>query len=98
MATLASETRIAPGKVGILRFSITGALSAAVFFILCWVAAWLSIGLFTHKFIPLFTDAESTSSLALFLGTCVALVFGLVVGALVAFFYNLLASLDGREI
>ena len=98
MATLASETRIAPGKVGVLRFSITGALSAAVFFILCWVASLLSIDLITHGFIPLFTDAELTSTMALFQGTCMALLFGLVAGALIALFYNLLASLDGREI
>ena len=98
MATLASGTRIAPGKVGVLRFSIAGALSAGVFFILCWLAAWLSIGLVSHMFIPLFTDAAATSGLALFKGTCAALLFGLVAGALIAFFYNLLASLDDREI
>ena len=98
MATLASGTRISPGKVGVLRFSITGALSAGAFFILCWLAAWLSISLVSHMFIPLFTDAAATSGLALFKGTCAAVLFGLVAGALIALFYNLLASLDGREI
>ena len=98
MATLAYETRIAPGNVGVLRFSITGALSAGAFFILCWLAALLPIGPATHMFIRLFTDAEITSSLALFVGTCWALLFGLVAGALIALIYNLLASLDGREI
>ena len=98
MATLASETRIAPNKVGVLRFSITGALSVGVFFILCWLAALLPIGPATHMFIRLFTDAEITSTLALFQGTCWSLLFGLVAGALIALFYNLLASLDGREI
>lgn len=98
MATLASGTRIAPGKVGVLRFSITGALSAGVFFILCWLAAWLSIGSATHMYIQLFANAEITSALALFQGACWSLVFGLVAGALIALFYNLLASLDGRQI
>ena len=98
MATLASGTRIARGKVGVLRFSITGALSAGVGFVLCWLAAWLSISLFSHAFIPLFTNAAATSGLALFKGTCAAALFGLVAGALIAFFYNLLASLDEREI
>jgi hypothetical protein len=98
MATLATQTRIAPNKVGVLRFSITGALSAGLFFILCWLAAWLSIALVSHMFIPLFTDAEIGSGLALFKGTCGALLFGLVAGALIAIFYNLLASLDEREI
>lgn len=98
MATLAADTRIAPNKVGVLRFSITGALSAAVFFILCWLAALLPIGPATHMFIRLFTDAEITSTMALFLGTCWSFLFGLVAGGLVAIFYNLLASLDGQEI
>jgi uncharacterized membrane protein YhaH (DUF805 family) len=98
MATIATETRIARGKVGVLRFSITGALSAGVFFILCWLAALLSIGPAAHMFVRLFADAEITSTLALFQGTCWALLFGLIAGALIALFYNLLGSLDGREI
>jgi hypothetical protein len=98
MATLATQTRIAPNKAGVLRFSITGALSAGAFFILCWLGAWLSIDLVSHMFIPLFTDAEISSGLALFKGTCGALLFGLVAGALIAIIYNLLASLDEREI
>ena len=43
MATLASGTRIAPGKVGVLRLSITGALAAGAGFILAFCAAGAAV-------------------------------------------------------
>ena len=98
MATLASETRIVPNKVGMLRFSVTGALASAIFFILCWLGAQLSIGPASHMYIQLFTDEHVTSGLALLQGACWSLLFGLLTGGLIAFFYNILASLDGREL
>ena len=96
MATLATETKVSSNKAGILRFAVTGALAATVFFVLCWVGVLLPIGPATHMYVELFTDAEMSSGLALLQGVCWSLAFGLIAGALIAFFYNLLAPLDGR--
>lgn len=96
MATLANVSGIASGKVGVIRFALTGALAATTFFIVCWLGSVLGIGFVTHMYIELFTYAETSSGLALLQGACLSLVFGLVVGGLVGFFYNLLAPLDGR--
>lgn len=96
MATLASETKVSSNKAGIARFALTGALAATVFFILCWLGVLLSIGPATHMYVELFTSAEMSSGLALLQGVCWSLAFGLIAGALIAFFYNLLAPLDGR--
>lgn len=95
MATLVKESRVVSGKAGILRFALTGAFAATVFFLLCWLGAALGIGP-THMYVALFTDAEVSSGLALIEGGCWSLVFGLIAGALIAFFYNLLAPVDGR--
>jgi len=96
MATLANESRVASSKVGVPRFALTGGLAATTFFVLCWLGAVLGIGPAIHMYIQLFTDAATTSGVALLLGACLSLVFGLVAGGLIAFFYNLLAPLDGR--
>ena len=79
-----------------LRSALTGALAAGVFFVFCWVGAFLPIGRATHMYLALFTSAEINSSLALVQGLCWSLGFGLIAGTLIAFIYNLLAPLDRR--
>ena len=96
MATLAGETRVASTKVSILRFALTGALAGTAFAILCWLGARLGIGPVTHMYLQLFTAGEIDSGIALLIAACSSFLAGLVVGGLVAFFYNLLAPLDGR--
>ena len=96
MATLASETNIASGKVDVVRFALTGALSASIFFILCWIGAFLPFGPATHMYVQLFTGADVNSGLALWQGLCWSLVFGLIAGALIAICHKLVAAVDGR--
>lgn len=96
MATLASKTTIAPGRAGVVRFALTGALASTIFFFLCWVGAFLPFGPATHMYLQLFTSAEVNSALALWQGLCWSLAFGLIAGALIALSYNLVASLDER--
>lgn len=96
MATIATETSVLSRKASVLRVALTGALASGVFFVLCWVGAFLPIGPAPHMYLELFTYAEISSGLALLQGLCWSFVFGLVAGALIAFFYNLLAPLDGR--
>ena len=45
-------------RLGVLRLALTGALSAAIFYALCWVGAKLLIGPATHMYLRLFTNAE----------------------------------------
>ena len=96
MATLASDTRAVPHRLGILRLAFTGALSATAFAVLCWVGARLGLGPVTHMYLQLFTTADTGSALALLIAVCASFVAGLVAGGLIAFFYNVLEWLDGR--
>jgi hypothetical protein len=92
MATIREDAR----KLDVLRLSLTGAIAAAAFYILCWIGAQLPIGPATHMYLNLFTSAERSSGLALVQGACWSIVFGLVAGALIALIYNALAFLDRR--
>ena len=91
MATTASE---GGRKLSVVRLALTGAIAAGIFFLLCWVGAFLPIGPATHAYIQLFTNAEMGTALALVQGLCWSLVFGLVAGTLVALVYNALGALD----
>ena len=95
MATT-SEINGSSRTANVLRLALTGALAAGVFYVICWVGAFLPIGPATHMYLALFTNAEVNSSLALVQGLCWSLGFGLIAGTLIAFFYNLLAPLDRR--
>ena len=96
MATLASKTIIAPGRAGVVRFALTGALTSTLFFFSCWLGAFLPLGPTTHMYLQLFTSGEVNSVLVLWQGLCWSLAFGLIGGALIALSYNLVASLDKR--
>ena len=96
MATISDRAEINTSRVNVSRFAFTGALAAITFFILCWIGGFLPFGPATHMYVQLFTDAQPSSGLALLQGVCWSLVFGLVAGGLIAFYYNLLALLDAR--
>ncbi len=96
MATTTSETNGSSGRANVLRFALTGALAAGIFFVICWLGAFLPLGRVSHMYIALFTSEDITSSLALVQGFCWSLAFGLIAGSLIAFIYNLLAPLDRR--
>ncbi|MEO5613168.1 MAG: hypothetical protein ABIT68_10570 [Sphingomicrobium sp.] len=96
MATTTNEANGSSTKANVLRFALTGALAAAIFYVICWLGAFLPLGPASHMYIALFTSADITSSLALVQGFCWSLAFGLIAGSLIAFIYNLLAPLDRR--
>jgi hypothetical protein len=83
--------------VCVARVLVTGGATAAVAFILCWVATLLPFGGPTHAYISLFTDAGLGSTRALVDGTIWSLVFGALFGALLALIYNAAAPLDPRK-
>lgn len=96
MATPVRKTDTAPSRPDVVRFALTGALSATIFFFLCWVGAFLPFGPATHMYLQLFTSADANSGLALWQGLCWSLAFGLIAGALIALSYKLVALVDGR--
>jgi len=84
-------------QIGVLRLSLTGAIAAGLFYVLCWVGALiLPIGPASHMYLQLFTSAEITSTTALAQGLCWSIVFGLIAGALVAYVYDLPGALERR--
>ena len=94
MATTTNETSGSSSKANVRRFALTGALAAAIFYVICWLGAFLPIGPATHMYLKLFTSADIKSGLSLVQGLCWSLAFGLIAGALIASIYNLLAPLD----
>ena len=97
MATLVRETDTKATNVDVIRFALTGALSATLFFFLCWVGAFLPFGPATHMYLQLFTSADFNSGLALWQGLCWSLAFGLIAGALIALSYKLVAAVMGAD-
>lgn len=81
-------------RLGVLRVAIAAAATTVAFYLLCWIGALLPIGPATHTYLQLFTSAELASTSALAVGLCWSLAFGLIGGALFAYFYNLFVDLD----
>lgn len=78
----------------VVRFSLTGAISAGAFFVFCWIGALLPIGPATHMYLRLFTNADITSGQALLQGTLWSVGFGLITGVLLSVVYRATAFLD----
>jgi hypothetical protein len=83
-------------QVNVSRIALTGAAAAAIFYMLCWLGAILSLGPLSHMYLQLFTVAEMTSASALLQGTLWSFVFGLVAAGLFAIVYNILVPLERR--
>jgi hypothetical protein len=83
-------------RIGVLRLALTGAITAALVFVLCWLGTFIPFSSPTHAYIGLFTLAEMNSVAALCEGAAWSFLFGGVSGGLFAWIYNLLSGLDGR--
>ena len=80
-------------KACLLRFGISGALTLFILFALCWIGAVIWPAGPSHMFIALFTAAPMDSLQALLVGGCAAIFIGAVSGVLLAWTFNLTASL-----
>ena len=83
-------------RLGVARFAATGAITAGLLLVLCWIGAFLPVSSPTHAYIALFTNGETRSVAALVEATLWSLPFGALTGALLAWVYNRLAALDRR--
>jgi hypothetical protein len=72
---------------------VTGGVTAAIVFVLCWIGTFIPFSSPTHAYINLFTSADAGSLYSLYEGTLWSLLFGGLVGALFAAVYNAIAPL-----
>jgi len=82
--------------VGVLRLALTGAVTAAVVFVLCWIGTFIPFSSPTHAYIGLFTPAEMNSLGALGGGAVWSFLFGGLSGGLFALTYNLFGALEPK--
>jgi len=87
---------IAIHRLGVVRFALTGAITAAVVFVLCWLGTFIPFSSPTHAYIALFTPADLNSVDALIEGAVWSFLFGGFSGAVLAWTYNALGRLDRR--
>ena len=80
--------------LGVLRFALTGAITATVVFGLCWLGTFVPFSSPTHAYIGLFTPFPMNSFAALCQGIGWSFLFGGLSGALFAWVYNMLDSLE----
>ncbi len=83
-------------KIGVLRLGLTGAITAAIVFVLCWLGTFIPFSSPTHAYIGLFTPNEMNSAGALGEGTAWSFLFGGLSGAILATVYNFLGRLERR--
>lgn len=76
------------------RCAVTGGLTLALVFALCWVAAAAGYLPGAHMFISLFTVQPVDSTAALGVGLVSSLGSGVIVGAIWALIYNAFAFLQ----
>ena len=81
-------------SIGVLRLALTGAITAAFVFLLCWLGTFIPFSSPTHAYLGLFTPAEMSSVAALAQGVCWSFLFGGLSGAVLAAVYNALGPLE----
>lgn len=82
--------------INFARLLVTGGITAAAIFVLCWIGTFIPFSSPTHAYISLFTPADVGSVEALTEGTVWALLFGSLSGGLFALAYNVTAPLGRR--
>ena len=78
------------------RLAVSGGITAAAIFVLCWLGTFIPFSSPTHAYISLFTRADISSGLALVEGTCWSLLFGIIVGAVFGLVYNATRSFSSK--
>ena len=81
-------------RLGLLRVALTGALTAAFVFVLCWLGTFIAFSSPTHAYIGLFTPVEVNTFAALCQGSAWSFLFGGLFGVLLAWVYNMLSGLE----
>jgi hypothetical protein len=80
----------------VVRLLVTGAVTSAVIFVLCWIGTFIPYTSPSHAYIGLFTNAEISSVRALIEGGLWSVLFGGFAVALFALVYNSVAGFARR--
>lgn len=99
MSAIVSAPAVASNHIHRLsasRLLVTGGVTAALLFVLCWLGTYIPVVNPTHSYIGLFTARPVDSPMALVEGALWSLLFGALAGAVFALTYNATASLDRR--
>ena len=83
-------------QLSVARLAVTGGVTGAVLFVLCWLGTFIPYSSPTHAYIALFSGLQANSVGALLQGTVWSLLFGGVSGAIFALVYNRIDSIDRR--
>lgn len=78
------------------RMLVSGGVTAAIVFVLCWLGTFITFSSPTHAYIGLFTNADVSSGQALAEGTLWSLLFGALVSAAFAIVFNATAAFTRR--
>ena len=98
MATTSIElpTEFRGHVLSVTRLFVSGGITAALVFVLCWLGTFVPFSSPTHAYIGLFTLADQSSVQALAEGAIWSLLFGALSGALFALVYNATRALGRR--
>lgn len=96
MATIIDDPRRRHRALGTVRLLLSGAITAAVIFGLCWIGALLAYSGPTHAYVSLFTAAPIASGRAWVEGTAWSLLFGGLSAAVFGLVYNSVAAFERR--
>jgi hypothetical protein len=83
-------------SLSVVRLLVTGAVTSAVIFVLCWIGTFIPYTSPSHAYIGLFTNAEISSVRALIEGGLWSVLFGGFAVALFALVYNSVAGFARR--
>lgn len=83
-------------RISVTRLALTGSVTAALVFVVCWLGTFIPFFSPTHAYISLFTAAETSTPEALIEGSLWSLLFGGFSAALFAIVYNLFGGLESR--
>lgn len=89
-----ATNKVSIHSIAILRLTLTGAIAAAILFVLRWVGAFVPFLSPTHAYISLFTPADVKSVGALVEGAICSFLFGALSAAVVGLVYNLLVGFE----
>ena len=99
MATQAGPTYVAAERgrrLSVARLALTGGVTAALVFVICWIGTFVPFSSPTHAYISLFTPAGISTPEALIEGSLWSLLFGGFSGAVFALIYNLFEAVERR--
>lgn len=83
-------------SLSVAHLLVTGAVTSAAIFVLCWIGTFIPYSSPTHAYIGLFTNADASSAGALVEGSVWSLLFGGLSGAFFAVTYNAAGRVVGR--